>query len=288
MNVIISDYISYCSGVSIAVNKMYKAIAWGKKYNKKVYSLGYLIHNERVIEGFNEMGVEVIDENQIDSVEPGIIVLRAHGVKEDIMRYLIMHDFIVVDATCPIVVKEQDLIKKADIKYHVVVIGKSGHPEAIFLHSVETPHSRTLVTNVEDVDKIVTDAPLFVVIQSTFPQTKSQAILDKLKSLETKDREVVIANTLCNSTKKRRLALKDMVDDTDCMVVIGGINSSNTNGLKMYAESFNKPVFLINSVSDIPDAVYEYETVGIATGTSTPQFIIDEIVNALRGEDSET
>lgn len=279
-----SKYVSYCNGVSLAMAKMYKSIEWGNKYKVPIYSLGNLIHNDRVLKQFTDKGVIIIEENQLEDVKPGVIVLRAHGVKETVLRKLFSLGFIIIDATCPIVIHEQDLIKSADSKYHIVVIGKMGHPEAMFLYSVETCHTRTLITCLQDVKNIKTDKPLFVVIQSTFPQTKANAIYDEIEKLKKKGQEIVIANTFCNSTTLRRTEIEHLAKKVDCIIVIGGKTSSNTDGLKLYAENFKKPVFLINSKDEIPLNIYDYESVGIATGTSTPQFIIDEIVDTLKGE----
>lgn len=284
MKVIKSKRIGFCRGVSLAINKMYSAIEWGKKNNVPVYSLGKLIHNDRSLYKFEELGVSIVEEQNLESVKPGIIVLRAHGVKDSVIRKLLNLGFIVVDATCPIVIREKDLILKADLKYHIVVIGKKHHPEAIYLYSVETSHSKSLVTCVEDVKKIDTDKPLFVVIQSTFPQTKAETIYNEIKKILPNNQEMVVANKLCSSTRLRRDAISVLAKEVDCIIIIGGKNSSNTEGLRLYANNFNKPTFLINSKEEIPDEIYDYSCVGIATGTSTPNFIIDEIVNTLRGE----
>ncbi len=288
MKVIMSKYISYCSGVSIAMEKMYNSIKWGKENNRIVYSLGNLIHNDRAIQNLTDLGVKVLEEKDIDDAIPGIIVLRAHGVKDDLLRKLLKKGFIVVDATCPIVIQEQNSIKEADEKYHIVIIGKKNHPEAEFLYSVETSHTKSLVTTASDIDKIESDKPLFVVVQSTYPLSKAKAIYEKLYELGNDKREVVFANSLCASTKRRQLEIEALSEATECILIIGGENSSNTNSLKLHAESFGKPVFRINSKEEIPSSLLKLKSVGIATGTSTPTFIIDEIVETLRGEYSET
>lgn len=222
MEIVLSDFISYCSGVALAIKKMNKAIDWAIANNKKVYSLGNLIHNERVISRFEDKGVEVLEEDNLQSVEPGIIVLRAHGVKESLIRLLLKRGFIIVDATCPIVLRERTLIKEADEKYHIIVIGKEKHPEAVFLYSVETPHKKTLVSSVEDLEKIPLNVPLFVVIQSTFNQEKVNAIIKELRLLEKEGREIVVANSLCSSTNRRRASVKKLVDECECVIVVGG------------------------------------------------------------------
>lgn len=288
MKVIMSKYISYCSGVSIAMEKMYKAIRWGKETNKIVYSLGNLIHNDRAIQKLNDLGVIVLEEKDIEKAIPGVIVLRAHGVRDDLLRTLLKKGFSVIDATCPIVIQEQNCIKDADKKFHIVIIGKKNHPEAEFLYSVETSHTRSLVSNEYDIDNLDSNKPLFVVIQSTFPLEIAKLIYEKLNNLKSDKREVVFANSLCCSTRKRQEEIDALSKSTDCIIVIGGENSSNTNSLKLYAEVFEKPVYRINSKEEIPPAVFEAESVGIVTGTSTPTFIIDEIIETLRGEYSET
>lgn len=279
-----SKKIGFCNGVSIAIDKMYETIDWGKKHNIPVYALGKLIHNDRALDFFKDKGVSFIEEEDLDSTKPGIIILRAHGVKEPVLRKLLNLGFVVVDATCPIVIHEQDLIKQADDNSHIIVIGKKNHPEALFLYGVETGHSRSLVNSLEDVRKIKTDKPLFVVIQSTFPETKANAIYEEIERLKGPNQEFIKANFLCRSTKLRREGIKELSEITDCIIIIGGKNSSNTEGLRLYAKNFKKPVFLINSKEEIPSNIYDFENVGIATGTSTPQFIIDEVVNTLKGE----
>lgn len=288
MNIIKSKSIGFCRGVSLAIDKMNESIEWGNKQHLPVYSLGNLIHNERVIDNFKLKGVVVLEENDLESYKPGLIVLRAHGVKETVFRKLLNLGYIVVDATCPIVVKEQNLIKEIDSSYHVVVIGKENHPEAQFLYSAETGHSRTLVTCLSDVDKIRTSKPLFVVIQSTFPETKAKAIYDEIYKIKKPPQEVIIANSPCSSTRIRREAIEELSKVSDCIVIIGGKNSSNTEGLRLFALKYNKPVFLINSKDEIPLDVYDFENIGVATGTSTPQFIIDEVINTLKENVSET
>jgi 4-hydroxy-3-methylbut-2-enyl diphosphate reductase len=270
------------------MQKMYNSIHWGKENNKIVYSLGNLIHNDRAIQKLNDLGVVVLEEKDIATAIPGIIVLRAHGVKDDLLRLLLKKGFIVVDATCPIVIQEQNFIKDADKKYHIVIIGKKNHPEAEFLYSVETSHTKTLVSDVDDIDDLENEKPLFVVMQSTFPLTKAEVIYEKLYKLKNDEREVVVANSPCASTKRRQIEIEALSKATDCIIVIGGENSSNTNSLKLHAEYFGKPVYRINSKEEIPPSLFGVKSIGIATGTSTPTFIIDEILETLRGEYRET
>lgn len=284
MKIIMSKYISYCTGVSSAMDKMFKAIKWGKENNMFVYSLGNLIHNDRAIKQLNDLGVIVLEEKDIAMAIPGIIVLRAHGVKDSLFRYLLKKGFTVVDATCPIVIEEHNCILAADKKYHIVIIGKKNHPEAEFLYSVDTSHTKSLVSSVEDVSKVITDKPLFVVIQSTFPLDLANEIYSELNKVTSRQQEIIYANTLCASTKRRQLEIEALAKETDCIIVVGGENSSNTNSLKLHAQALNKVVYRINSKEEIPQSVYNFEKIGIATGTSTPTFIIDEIIKTLRGE----
>jgi len=140
----------------------------------------------------------------------------------------------------------------------------------------------------KNIDDLENEKPLFVVMQSTFPLTKAEVIYEKLYKLKNDEREVVVANSPCASTKRRQIEIEALSKATDCIIVIGGENSSNTNSLKLHAEYFGKPVYRINSKEEIPPSLFGVKSIGIATGTSTPTFIIDEILETLRGEYRET
>lgn len=289
MEVIKSNVIGYCNGVSRAIAKLEEAIALGEILNTKVYSLGQLIHNPQVVNYFNEAGVRVIEEKDATIVEPGIVVLRAHGVSDASRRLFLNNNFFLFDATCPIVLKEQEIVFNAPADSTIVVIGGAKHPEALALQSVETPTEKIIVSNDEDLKLLPKTKNLFVVIQSTFPSGRRNDIEHSLaKFAKDNNLSIQFANELCNSNKRRREAIAELSEKCNCIIVIGGKNSSNTRGLYNYCINSGVETYLVSTVEDIPTKLYSYSTIGLATGTSTPLFVIEEIEKKLKRGKNET
>jgi 4-hydroxy-3-methylbut-2-enyl diphosphate reductase len=289
MKVIRSEVIGYCKGVSRAISIVYKAIKLGKELDKKVYTLGNLIHNPQVVEKITLEGVKVIEESDATNVEPGIVVLRAHGVSDHVRRTFLENGFYIFDATCPIVLKEQKLVEFAPHDSTIVVIGGKIHPEALALKNVETPNEKVIISDKHDIINIPNTNNIFVVIQSTFPSGMSKEIVSSLENFAQKNGvEIEFANELCNSNQRRRIAVAKLAKQCNCIIVIGGKNSSNTRGLYNYCVNQGVETFLISNKDEIPLEVFDYDVIGLATGTSTPHFVIDEIEDKLKRGKNET
>jgi len=283
MEVIRSNIVGYCSGVSRAIDIITDAIKLSKKLNKKVYSLGYIIHNPQVVKKMEDYGVEIIEEADAFTVEPGIVVLRAHGVSDKVRRTFLNMGFYLYDATCPIVLKEQNMVYNAPSNYNIIIIGGKQHPEALALKNVETRNKKIIISEVSEISKLPFDKNLFVIIQSTFPSGMSLDIESSLQNFANrKALEIYFANKLCNSNQRRRDAVAELSNNCNCIVVIGGKNSSNTRGLYNYCINNGVESYLISSKEEIPDKLYKYDTIGLATGTSTPLFVIEEIEEKLK------
>ncbi|NCD06568.1 MAG: 4-hydroxy-3-methylbut-2-enyl diphosphate reductase [Spirochaetia bacterium] len=289
MNVIKSEVIGYCKGVSRAISIVEEAIKLGEKLHLKVYTLGYVIHNPQVVGLLKEKGVTVIEEAQASTIEPGIVVLRAHGVSDEVRRLFLSNNFYIFDATCPIVLKEQTIVEKAPKDSTIVVIGGQNHPEAIALRNVETPNEKVIISDICDIKKIPINHNLFVVIQSTYPSGMSKEIVNGLESYASENKiEIEFANELCNSNQRRRTAVGKLSKLCNCIIVIGGKNSSNTTGIYNYCKNQGVETYLVSNKEEIPLHVFDYETIGLATGTSTPPFVIDEIEEYLKRGKNET
>ncbi len=287
MKVIRSEVIGYCKGVSRAISIVNEAVELGKKMNLKVYSLGHVVHNPQIVEKMQSKGVEIIEDRDAEKVEPGIIVLRAHGVSDEVRRKFLTNGFHIFDSTCPIVLKEQRIIEQAPPSSTIVIIGGQQHPEALALKSVETPNPKVIISNVEDVKTIPVHSNMFIVIQSTYPSGMSRDIVFALESVAVKNRlKIDFANEICNSNQRRRNAVAKLSKLCNCILVVGGENSSNTKGIYNYCKKQGVETYFISRKEDIPSQVYHYETVGLATGTSTPPSVIDEVEESLmRGKD---
>ena len=138
MKVVRSKVIGYCFGVSNTINKAEECIQRSREENLPCYSIGQLIHNKDVVEHFTSQGMR--NSESPDGLEPGIALVRAHGIPEKLRHQYEKAGFTIVDSTCPIVAKGADTIRKAAQKgYDTIIIGVKGHAETIGLLGVELP-----------------------------------------------------------------------------------------------------------------------------------------------------
>ncbi len=291
MKVVRSKVIGYCFGVSNTIEKAAECVALARKEKLPCYSIGALIHNKDVVEAFAGQGMRNSDSP--DGLEPGIALVRAHGIPEKLRRSYAEAGFRIVDSTCPIVAKGAATLRKAAQKgFNTIIIGVKGHAEAIGLMGVElpagTPVSSHLISSMEDARELRNsgeldpDAEIIVVVQTTFPVKEFQAIRRFLKSWFTRIR---FSNSPCGATEARSKAALELAAQTDAVIVIGGRNSENTKGLARIVSETGKPVFSIENERDLDGELLErlrgFGSVGICSGSSTPTSIIRSVEEIL-------
>lgn len=278
MKVILADYSGFCFGVENAINTTLKEID-NKDENKVVSSLGPLIHNDQVVKELKDKGVNVI--NNIDDAIEGSIIIRSHGVPKNIYEKAKNNKLEIIDATCPFVKRIQNIVKSHEERgYNIVIIGNPSHPEVIGINGW-CNNKAIIIEDEEDIKKIPKTDKLCVVVQTTMSLAHYEKISNKLDSLAN---EVVKFNTICSATKERQSSAKNLAEKVDVMIVIGGFHSSNTQKLVEICKSV-KPnaTFHIETLKDLPlNELSKYKTVGITAGASTPQWIIDEIMEKLK------
>ena len=291
MKVLRSKVIGYCFGVSNTIDKATECISMAREANLPCYSIGSLIHNKDVVEDFARQGMKISDSP--DGLEPGIALVRAHGIPEKLRRSYIDAGFRIVDSTCPIVAKGAATLRKAAQRgFHTVIIGVKGHAEAIGLMGVElpdgSPTNSRLISSMEDAKalwnsgELPVDADIIVVVQTTFPLKEFQAIRRFLRSGFTKIR---FSNSPCGATEARSKAALELAEQTDAVIVIGGRNSENTKGLARTVSDTGKPVFSIENERDLDAELLGKlsgcTSVGICSGSSTPTSIIRAVEEIL-------
>ena len=291
MKVVRSKVIGYCFGVSNTIEKATECIAMASEENLPCYSIGSLIHNKDVVEDFARQGMRRSDSPE--GLEPGIALVRAHGIPEKLRRSYADAGFRIVDSTCPIVAKGAATLRKAAQKgFNTVIIGVKGHAEAIGLMGVElpdgTPVNSRLISSLEEArdlrysGELAMDADIIVVVQTTFPVKEFQAIRRFLKAGFTRIR---FSNSPCGATEARSKAALELASQTDAVIVIGGRNSENTKGLARIVSETGKPVFSIENERDLDEEflgkLLRYGSVGICSGSSTPTAIIRSVEEIL-------
>ena len=276
--------LGYCMGVRRAVEAVYRALA--KYPDKTVYTYGPLIHNPVTIRLLAAKGVRIVnpDEELKSQITPDSpIIIRAHGIAPKKRQELIDCGAIIIDATCPRVIASQLRAAQYSKKgYTVILAGDKNHGELIGIkgYALSVPNGKCItVQTAAEAEKLQYDgAPTVLIAQTTIKREEYRAIAEILNS---KIPNLTVLETICPATDERQEALMELVEEVDAILVIGGGNSANTRRLLQTAIDSSKPAWLAESADDIPQDVYQYGTIGLAAGASTPDSSIDAIEKRL-------
>lgn len=286
MKIILSRTMGYCNGVSRALGLAETALKKAKATDRPVYSLGKIIHNDATCAYFAEQGMEVIADGE--GHDPGMVVLRAHGVPDSVRHNLVEAGFDLVDATCPVVKYNLSRIASYSETHQVLIVGYQGHPETLAMQGVQcadgTVCNTTLITNVEDIAPPEPGSAYVVFVQTTFEQERWRDIRKTLKSWEAKGCEVVFANQVCPSSINRRRAAMELADSCDAVVVIGGKESANTKALYQLVRDKGKMAWHIEDETEITAEMRSYDILGVTAGASTAAVVIQRVIETLQQE----
>ena len=274
MKVIVAKNSGFCNGVRRSVDLANKA----SEKNIKTYTLGPLVHNPTQVKMLEEKGVSVVDENEVLKIKNSQIVIRSHGVSEKLKENLKNNSNEVVDATCPVLLNiYKKIIKKEHEGYTVVIIGDKEHPEIKAMASYV--NNGIIIKDETEAKNITNMSKLYVVSQTT---NRIDFFENIAHELEKTNDDVVIENTICNATRLRQEACKSLSKEVDCMIVVGGFNSSNTNKLYQIAQKYCENVQRIETVKDLPlQKLSNFNIIGVIAGASTPDQVIEEVVNRM-------
>ncbi|MFQ3574211.1 MAG: 4-hydroxy-3-methylbut-2-enyl diphosphate reductase [Thermodesulfovibrionales bacterium] len=274
--IIVARRAGFCFGVKRAVDIAFEC----SRNGKNVYTFGPIIHNPQVVERLKQAGVVPV-EPSIRSLkgDTATMIIRTHGVPLTTLEEIRKKGYSIVDATCPFVKKAQNYASLLKEKgYQVLIVGDSKHPEVEGLVSY-AGEDCVVADSVKGIKRL--KKKLGVVVQTTQTETLLKEIVCKLID---KVRELKVFNTICNSTKLRLQETKLLAKKVDCMFVVGGKNSANTAQLARLSVSQGIPTFHIETADEI-DMVWikDVNRIGITAGASTPDWIIDDLVQRIKG-----
>ncbi len=281
MEIKIAKETGYCYGVRDAVDM---AIDESEKaLGEKVFTFGPVIHNPDTIEmletQFNVHSVDSVAE--ID--RPGAtVVIRTHGTTPEKAKGLVEAGFEVKDATCPFVLKTQRKAREfADEGYHLVILGHKSHPEVIGIAGQVKPEQVTVVDTKDDLGLLKRQLKIAVLFQSTVTYDDYAWAIPEIAA---KCYDFRLLQTICGVTITRQKRTAEVAREVDLMIVIGGKNSSNTKKLIDVSRAFC-PTYHIEEPGEIDSIDFAgVRSVGIGTGTSTPDFLVDELVERLKAK----
>ncbi len=269
----VADEAGACYGVNRALDMAREAAQDGVG---PIHTLGPLIHNPCVVRELERRGVSVVESA---SEKPGgTILLRTHGVTPTEERAAHASHDVVLDATCPFVIRAHQAAERLVQKgYTVLVLGEAGHPEveATLGHAP----GAIAVSTPADLDDIALGRKVGVVVQTTQSRHNLRELVSALVG---RCEELRVIDTICEATSLRQEAAAKLANDSDIVVVIGGRNSANTTRLAQICSTFCPRTHHIESSSELEGSWFEdAENIGVTAGASTPQSQIDDVIAAI-------
>ena len=276
MDIILAKSAGFCFGVSNAIKILDCAIC---ENNVKIYTLGEIIHNRQVVDYYNKKGVLVA--NSVDDIEDNSgVVIRAHGVSKGVLEKLREKNVTIFDATCPYVKKIHKLVSdKHKEEYKIIIFGNKNHPEVIGING-HCENSASIIASKEEANELEINADKICVVSQT--TQKRDSLEEVFRILDKKFKNVVKFDTICSATSKRQEEAKNIAKNVDLMVVVGGVDSSNTRKLYEVAKKYCNNTIEIEVASDIKmQDIKKSKKIGITAGASTPEWVIKEVLSKM-------
>jgi 4-hydroxy-3-methylbut-2-enyl diphosphate reductase len=277
--IILARHYGFCMGVKRAITITEETARDGAD---QVTILNEIVHNEAVVDRFRDQGVGQVFS--VNDVSTGTLIISAHGVAPNVITDAKDRGLNVVDATCPLVTRIYDIVKKVVTHdYYIIHFGDPSHDETqgVVGHA---PDRITVVAGVEELAALPnwTDRKLGLTCQTTasldgFVQFQ-QAAREKWPHLE-------VFDTICNATNQRQTAIMDLAPHVDMVLVVGSQTSANSRRLASISEAICGKGHLIGSARDIKDEWFgpnaKVARVGVTAGASTPDFLVEEVMARL-------
>jgi 4-hydroxy-3-methylbut-2-enyl diphosphate reductase len=260
-----------------------------------VYTMGPLIHTPRVLEDLRARGIRILDEQKLPQrLDGAVVIIRAHGVTPALEARLTGRGAVIVDATCPRV-RSSQLKARALVTagYRLFLAGEARHGEIVGIQGYAAEGGRGTDAAVALVASSAEEAAaaaerLFarmpaaktaLIAQTTITEAEFRAIAGAIQrffpSLE-------LVDTICNATRDRQNALRELCAQAEAVVIAGGRDSANTRRLLAIARGEGRPSWLVEGAGELPEELASFRTVGLSAGASTPDAVITEIEAALR------
>ena len=269
----------FCAGVVRAIDLVEIAL---ERFGTPVYVKHQIVHNSHVVDSLEAKGAITVED--VDDIPEGSkVVFSAHGSPPEDFAKAEARGLDVIDATCPLVTKvHNEAIRYDGEDRRIILVGHRGHQEVkgtmgqTGMHLVDDREEM----NLPDWDD---DTPVAVLTQTTLSVDDTKRSIDDIQN---KFSNAIIRNDLCYATTNRQSAVKEIIDKVDAMLVIGAPNSSNCNRLREVAEAQGVPAYLLNGLDELrPEWLQGAENVGITSGASTPEYLVQQVIDALEPDE---
>ena len=275
LDVTIDTKSGFCFGVEFAIEMAEDIL----KEDGELYCLGDIVHNDREVKRLEKMGLEIIDHEKLKEMKDAKVLIRAHGEPPSTYDLAIKNNITLIDASCPVVLKLQNRIKKShDKEEKIYIYGKHGHPEVQGLMG-QTGKDAVVFQDINELDLDSLPKSLTLYTQTTKSKEKFYEIVSKLTRTGT---EVNVNDTLCRQVSNRDTQLQDFSTNFDKIIFVSGTKSSNGNALYNVCKKNNDNSYFVSSSEEIKkDWFGSNEKVGVCGATSTPMWLMEEVKNKI-------
>jgi 4-hydroxy-3-methylbut-2-enyl diphosphate reductase len=269
----------YCAGVDRAVQIVERAL---EACGAPVYVRKEIVHNRHVVEELERRGAVFVDSEQ-DVPEGSVCIFSAHGVSPAVRETARARNLSVIDATCPLVTKVHNEAKRFDRDERtIVLVGHRGHEE-IEGTSGEAPSNTIVVENVDEVASLplAEDQPVGYLTQTTLSVDDTLQVVEALRA-RFSDITGPRSDDICYATQNRQVAVKAIAPESDVVLIVGAINSSNSNRMVEVAKSMGVPAYLVPNETYLEEKWLEGSgVVGVSSGASAPEVLVERLLERL-------
>ena len=271
LDVTIDTKSGFCFGVEYAIEIAEEIL----QQDGELYCLGDIVHNDMEVKRLEDMGLKIIDHDELKKMKDVKVLIRAHGEPPSTYDLAIKNNITLMDASCPVVLKLQNRIKKShDKKEKIYIYGKHGHPEVKGLMG-QTGKDAIVFQDIKELDLDDLPASLTLYTQTTKSKEKFYEIVSKLTKTGV---DVNVNDTLCRQVSNRDNQLQDFSNNFDKIVFVSGTKSSNGNALFNVCKQNNSNSYFVSSSDEIDRSWFSKdEKVGVCGATSTPMWLMEEV-----------
>ncbi len=285
MNILLANPRGFCAGVDRAIDIVNRAL---DNFGSPIYVRHEVVHNQFVVDTLRNRGAVFVDE--LDEIpDDNIVIFSAHGVSKAVRKEAEKRQLKIFDATCPLVTKvHMEVVRYCKKGQDLILIGHHGHPEVEgTLGQWDMMHSRSdiyLVDSVDEASQIKIKQPEHVAYatQTTLSIDDTRDIIAELRRRFPKI-EGPKHDDICYATQNRQTAVRELANQCDLVLVVGSINSSNSNRLKELAERQGVTAYLIDGADDIDNTWFtDVKTVGLTAGASAPEKLVRDVIRQIQ------
>jgi 4-hydroxy-3-methylbut-2-enyl diphosphate reductase len=278
MQVTIDQNSGFCFGVLYAIQMAEDEL----EENGQLYCLGDIVHNNKEIERLTTKGLKIITHEELKQLKNTTVLIRAHGEPPETYKIAIENNLVLIDASCPVVLKLQHRVKTAfDLGTQILIYGEPGHAEVNGLLG-QTKNQAIVIKNIHDLDKIDFSLPVTLFSQTTKSTKEFYEIAEEIKKRQA---QFKANDTICRQVSNRDVQLREFAQKFDVVIFVSGKKSSNGKVLHKVCESVNPRSYFISDAQELnPDWFENCQTVGVCGATSTPMWLMEEVAEIIRNQ----